>query len=38
MHDIDPVAAEAEGAKDLRIGFGLIGLMILAAVIVTLLS
>ena len=38
MHDIDPVAAQAEGAKDLRIGFGVVGFMILAALIVTLLS
>ena len=35
---IDPVAARAEGAKDLSIGFGVIGFMIIAALITTLLA
>ena len=38
MPDIDPVEAEAEAAKDLRIGFGIVAFMIAAALIVTLLS
>jgi hypothetical protein len=38
MPDIDPVEAEAEGAKDLRIGFGIGAFMIISALIVTFLS
>jgi hypothetical protein len=36
--DIDPVAAKAEGAKDVSIGYAVIGFMILAALIVTLVG